>query len=218
MSSWSRPGMTTESFLRAVDEAWGPARAAGVVGGASIEDLFDHAAGFIPAAFRVHSPIECIDVGTGAGLPGLLLAHQLPLSHWTLLDSNERRCDLARMALVASGLESRVDIVHADVGDFGSVGGGRRRFDLVVARLFAGFPETAECCLPLLRVGGSMVVSCSRDALPSWESTPLGRLGGEFVESWVVGEGVYVRVMGVEGLEDRFPRRLASRRRKPFPG
>jgi len=210
--------MSTEGFLSLLDEAWGASRAAGVIGGDPIEKLRDHAAGFIPAAFRVDSPTDCLDVGTGAGLPGLLLAHLLPSSSWTLLDSNERRCDLARRAVESCGLSNRVEVIHSEASEFGSHGSGRRGFDFVVSRLFGGFSETAECCLPMLRTGGSFVVSSARDTLPRWESADLTRLGGEMVKSWVLHEAAYVQVLGVDGLEDRFPRRSSARRRRPFEG
>jgi len=112
--------MTTDPFLSRLDGAWAPARAMGALGGALIEELRDHAAGFIPAAFRVDSPVCCLDVGSGAGVPGLFLAHQLPMSTWLLLDASERRCDLARRASEVSGLGDRVEVRHGRVEESGA--------------------------------------------------------------------------------------------------
>jgi len=210
--------MTTDPFLSRLDGAWAPARAMGALGSASIEELRDHAAGFIPAAFRVDSPIRCLDVGSGAGVPGLLLAHQLPVSSWLLVDANERRCDLARQAGDASGLAGRVEVRHGRVEDLARDARFRRGFEFVVSRLFAPFEEVVECCLPLLAPGGVMVTSIAEDALPRWSTADLSRLGGCFVESWRTDSGMFVRVDGVDGLMDRYPRRSPARRREPFEG
>jgi len=190
----------------------------GALGSASIDELRDHAAGFIPAAFRVHSPTRCLDVGSGVGVPGLLLAHLLPDSHWMLLDASERRCDLARQAVEACDLDARVEVRHGRVEDLGRVAEFRRGFDLVVSRLFAPFAETAECCLPMVDVGGRLVVSCSEEALASWLDTDVASLGGVFDSSWRTDSGLYVSLLGVSGLLDRYPRRGPARRRDPFAG
>jgi len=210
--------MKTDEFLRILDRAWAPARAMGALGSASIDELCDHAAGFVPAAFRVPSPTRCLDVGSGVGLPGLVLAHLMPESRWLLLDASERRCDLARQAVEACELESRVEVCHGRVEDLGRDSEFRRGFDLVVCRLFAPFSETAECCLPLVAMGGRMVVSSSEEALATWQDADLAALGAAFAGSWRTDSGLYVGLAGVKGLVSRFPRRGPARRRDPFVG
>lgn len=210
--------MTTDEFLRILDRAWAPARAMGALGSASIDELCDHAAGFVPAAFRVPSPTRCLDVGSGVGLPGLLLAHLIPESQWLLLDASERRCDLARQAVEACELEPRVEVCHGRVEDLAREPEFRRGFDLVVSRLFAPFAETAECCLPLVGDGGRMVVSCSEEALTTWQEADLTALGASFDGSWRTESGLYVGLVGVAGLVSRYPRRGPARRREPFVG
>jgi len=188
----------------------------GALGSAPIEELRDHAAGFIPAAFRVDSPIDCLDVGSGVGVPGLLLAHMLPDSRWLLLDASERRCDLARQASEACDLGDRVDVRHGRVEDLAHDVSFRRVFDLVVSRLFAPFAETVECCLPMVSLGGVMVTACSEDAVDEWAETDLSELGGRYVGSWRTDYGVFVCVEGILGLKDRYPRRGPARHRAPF--
>jgi len=208
--------MTTERFLSDLDRAWRPARVLGALGGASIAELCNHAAGFIPAAFCVDSEAKCVDIGTGVGVPGILLAQLLPRSSWVLLDTNERRCEIARQAVNAVGLADRVDVIHGRADDYGHLTGHRQTYDLVVSRLFGQISETAECGLPLVCPGGSLVVSCSRDALRAWTKSDFTTLGGRFAGSWRTSEGTFVSVVGVDGLEGRYPRRPAARGRSPY--
>jgi len=210
--------MSTDSFLRLLDGAWAPARAMGALGSAPIEELRDHAAGFIPAAFRVDSPVRCLDVGSGVGVPGLFLAHQLPASRWLLLDASERRCDLARQASETCGLADRVEVCHGRVDDLAQDDSFRRGFGFVVSRLFAPFAEVVECCLPMVASGGVMVTACSEDAIVEWSGADLSVLGGRYVGSWHTAAGVFVCVEGVAGLMDQYPRRGPARRRRPFSG
>jgi len=208
--------MTTDAFLTALERAWRPARVIGALGGASELELCDHAAGFIPAAFHVGVSVRGLDIGTGVGVPGLVLAQLLPHSTWTLVDSNERRCEIARRAVESVGLADRVEVIHGRAEDLAHMDDHRRFYDLVVSRLFGQAAETAECGLPFVRVGGSLVVSCSEDSLRRWTEGRWDSLGGCFGSSWETAEGWFVAMDGVAGLEDRFPRRLAARRRSPF--
>ncbi len=208
--------MTTEKFLTDLAAAWQPARDMGALGGASVEELRDHAAGFIPAAFRVHPPEQCLDVGTGVGLPGIFLAFALPNSEWTLVDASERRCEIANRAVVAVGLQDRVSVVHGRVDVLGRSETHRRCFDYVVSRLFGPMSETAECGLPHLRVGGSLVVSCAEEMVAVWQQENLAIVGGRYLGSWHTDRGVYVQIEGIQGLEDRFPRQPSARRRSPL--
>ncbi len=210
--------MTTDDFLSKLDLAWKPARAMGALGGASVAELCDHAAGFIPAAFRVDSPTNCLDIGTGVGLPGIFLAFALPESRWTLLDASERRCEIAAQAVSAVGVDHRVEVVHGRADVLARSSTSRQGFDFVVSRLFGPMSETIECGMPCVKVGGSLVASCADEMVVAWQNASLAAVGGHYVGSWKSDSGVYVRVDGVSGLEDRFPRRPAARRRSPlFP-
>ncbi len=207
--------MTTDEFLSALESAWRPAREMGALGGVSIVQLRDHAAGFVPAAF-VGRAADCVDIGSGVGTPGIFLAHLLPHTRWTFVDASERRCEVARRAVESVGLSARVAIVHARVDELAHLSETRRRFDLVVSRLFGDMSETAECGLPLVRIGGCLVASCREPTVMAWSEADLGPLGGSFAGSWKSNHGVFVRIDGVKGLEDRFPRRPSSRRRVPY--
>ncbi len=181
-----------------------------------MEELLEHAAGFIPAAFRVDAAVRCVDVGSGVGIPGVFLAALLPHSSWNLIDSNERRCDLARNAVSALDLNDRVAVIHGRIDDLAHDPEHRGGYDLAVSRLFAAPPETAECCVPLLNAHGSLVVSCSADGLVRWTSGGLSTINADLSESWNLPAGSYVRISRVGEIDSKYPRRAAARRRTPL--
>lgn len=93
-----------------------------------------------------------IDVGTGAGFPGLALAVARPDMRVTLLDSLNKRCAFLRAAAEELRL-GNVTVVHARAEDYAR-GQGRQAFDLAVARAVANLPVLLEYLLPYVKVGG----------------------------------------------------------------
>lgn len=204
-------------ILRRLDEAWEPARAAGAMGRSSLDALRLHSAGFILDAWRDTPDSEFVDCGAGAGLVGVLLALELPASRWTLVEANERRCDMAVHAVAAADLASRVVVEHAPVEDVAVRGEAREAFDGMVSRLFGPASELAECGLPLLRVGGSLVVSVSAETRRQWEGMPLGaRTRCELSGRWSTQHGSFISITRVGPAPPGLPRRRAARHRSPL--
>ena len=204
-------------LLRRLDEAWEPARAAGVIGRSSLEALRLHSAGFILDYWQDISAGDFIDCGAGAGIVGVLLALELPASRWTLVDASERRCDMAERAVGAAGLTDRVGVVHARVEDIAGPNEIRETFDGMVARLFGPASELAECGLPLLRMGSSLVVSVSTETRRQWEAMPLRvRTGCELSDQWSTPHGSFISITRVAPTPPGLPRRRAARRRAPL--
>lgn len=96
-----------------------------------------------------------IDVGTGAGFPGMPLAIARPDMQVTLLDSQRKRCDFLQAVQQELGLEN-VEILHARAED-GARGDLRERMDIAVARAVAPLNVLCEYLLPYVRVGGRML-------------------------------------------------------------
>ena len=202
-------------LLERLDRSWSPARAAGVMGSASIEALRLHACGYILDEWRRLPDGQFVDCGTGAGGLGILLALELPNSHWCLVDARDRRCEMARRAVVAAGLTGRVTVEHALVDEMAR-GGRREGFDGVVARSFGPVPELAECALPLLKADGSLVVSVSESTAQHWQRMPLARMGCEISESWTTLHGNYLSVRRSGPVPSELPRRRPARIRAPL--
>ncbi|MCY4175130.1 MAG: class I SAM-dependent methyltransferase [Acidimicrobiaceae bacterium] len=164
--------------------------------------------------WRAAGRLRFVDCGTGAGALGLLLALELPGSRWRLVDARARRCDMARRAVAAAGLTERITVAHEPLEE--TARRERGRFDAAVARSFGPPSELAECALPLIRIGGVLVVSVSAATLSQWRRLPLVQLGCEALPDWSTPSGRYLAVRRRESGAGGFPRRRAVRLRSPL--
>jgi 16S rRNA (guanine527-N7)-methyltransferase len=95
-----------------------------------------------------------VDVGSGAGLPGIVLSVVRPDIYVVLVDSLSRRTDFLTEAVAGLGLERRVEVVRGRAED---LAGRLRPADVVTARAVAPLGRLAAWCLPLLRGGGVLL-------------------------------------------------------------
>ncbi len=213
--------MVDQRFV-ALDAAWAAARGAGALGQASIEELISHTAGYVSAVCRVlgeEAPQidgTGIDVGTGAGVPGVLLADAFPLMTWRLVDASEKRCGWARAAARALGVHDRVSVHHDRAEDLGSALGWMGGSDLAVARLLGPPAEAAELLVPLVRQGGLVVVSADQAGEQAWCQADLACLGAEVVDVAGGSGSRFVVVRRCGEMTASFPRRASQRRRAPL--
>jgi 16S rRNA (guanine527-N7)-methyltransferase len=95
------------------------------------------------------------DLGSGAGLPGLVLAATLPEARVDLIESVSRKCAFLRRAIERLGLENAK--VLCDRAESLAAAGGREAYDAVTARAVGRLPTVAELASPLLRDGGHLL-------------------------------------------------------------
>ena len=97
-----------------------------------------------------------IDVGTGAGLPGIPLAVYAPHLTVTLLDSLNKRVRFLTKVTTAMGLQN-VRCIHARAEEAARTAEHRAAYDIVVSRAVARLPVLLEYTLPFVRVGGTLL-------------------------------------------------------------
>ncbi|ONK76646.1 uncharacterized protein A4U43_C03F30500 [Asparagus officinalis] len=106
--------------------------------------------------------LNLVDVGSGAGLPGLIFAIACPSWKITLLESMQKRCLYLEHVVDLIGL-SNVEILRERAENAGQCLEFRESFDVAVARAVAEMRILAEYCLPLVRVGGLFVAAKGYD-------------------------------------------------------
>lgn len=113
-----------------------------------------------------------IDVGTGAGLPGIPLAILFPDRHFVLLDSNGKKTRFLVQAKASLGLDN-VTVVHSRVEEYRPL----EPFDTVIARAFAALTEIVSLCEHLIATGGEVLAM--KGSAAEAEAVPAGfRLAG----------------------------------------
>ncbi len=99
---------------------------------------------------------RAVDVGTGAGFPGVPLAILRPDMEWLLTDSLKKRIEFLKVAVEELGLD-RVQCVHSRAEELGQQKSIRETCDVAVARAVARMPVLLEYCVPLVRKGGGFL-------------------------------------------------------------
>lgn len=164
-----------------------------------------------------------IDVGSGAGFPGLALAVAHPEWRVTLLDARAKVVGWLAHAAEVLGLE-HVETLHARAEDAGREKGRRAAYDVVVARAVAGLPTLLELTLPLLREGGLLVAwkGETADDEVAQASNALSVLGGKVKRRFryqlpgLEHERVLVVVEKKRKTPTTYPRKAGTPKRKPL--
>lgn len=104
----------------------------------------------------LHNNLNVLDVGTGAGFPGIPLKIAFPELNVTLMDSLNKRLNFLNEAIKELELEN-VETVHARAEDGGKNPVYREKYDLVVSRAVANLATLSEWCLPFVKVGGYFI-------------------------------------------------------------
>lgn len=164
-----------------------------------------------------------LDVGTGAGLPGLPLKILVPSLQVTLLDSLNKRVDWLNEVCAQLGLEG-IQAVHARAEGQALVKGWRDGFDVVTARAVAELRLLCELCLPFVKVGGVFLAMKSVDSQDELDQAAhcIKMLGGRVepvMDYPVPGAGVTHRLIPIRKVAPTlkgYPRRWAKIQKNPL--
>ena len=174
--------------------------------------------------------LSLIDVGTGAGFPGIPLKIAFPDLEVTLLDSLQKRVGFLQEVIDELGLTG-VEAVHGRAEDFAKPDQLREKFDLCVSRAVANLSVLAEYCLPYVRVGGkfvsyksdkvSMELEMHKTEIDQAEHS-ISVLGGRLVEqkSFMLPDSdIYRNLLVIEKCRPtpkQYPRKAGTASKKPL--
>ncbi len=164
-----------------------------------------------------------IDVGTGAGFPGIPLKIAFPHLHITLLDSLQKRVSFLNEVIRELDL-SEVETIHGRAEDFAKSDLFREKYDLCVSRAVANFSTLSEYCIPFLKTGGSFVSYKSDKVSEEIESSgnAVKILGGsikekfEFVLPYTDISRTIVIVQKKKETPVKFPRKAGLPSKEPL--
>ncbi len=161
-----------------------------------------------------------VDVGSGAGLPGIPLKIARPELQETLIESDQAKAAFLVHACATLRLEN-VDVVARRAEEAGRDPRLREKFDVAVARALAPLPVLVELCLPFVRVGGRLLAQKTRDEDPAAAAHAIELLGGKL--SGVMATPSAARAAGTVVVIDKalpspmqYPRRPGVPARKPL--
>lgn len=191
------------------------ARDIGLLGPGPVDTHLDHADAWAGALGA--DPGSFLDLGAGAGVPGLMFLLVWPEAVGTFLDSRQRSVESLRAAAEDLGWSDRVTVVEGRAEDLGRDAELRERFPLVVARGFGSPAATAECGSAFVRVGGRLSVSepPGGDA-GRWPDDGPAQLGLGAATALTAPTGSFVVLEKIAPLADRFPRRVGKPRQRPL--
>jgi len=185
-----------------------------VGGGPDVDEHIGHAQAM---AACVGVPSSFLDLGSGAGIPGLILAMLWPERSGTLVEARARRVGALRRAVAALGLEDRVSVVHARAEEVAREALLREGFAVVCARAFAPPAVTAEIATGFLRVGGRLVVAEPPGGDPGrWPPEGLAKLGFGPAEISSVEGRTFAVVRKATPAGARWPRRSGMPGKRPL--
>jgi len=142
---------------RTVTDVLVAAQRVGTLGNRPIAEVMEHASQFVDALDAQARRV--IDLGTGAGVPGLVIADARPEVSLTLVDRRQTRMDALQMAVAGLGWQERIHVLTAEVETLGVDPEHAGMYDAVVCRGFAQPEITATLARPFLKNGGSLIVS-----------------------------------------------------------
>ncbi len=164
-----------------------------------------------------------IDIGTGAGFPGIPLKIMFPDLKITLLDSLRKRVDFLNEVIDYLELK-QVEAIHGRAEDYAKPGKKREMYDLCVSRAVANLSTLSEYCLPYVKIGGEFISYKSGEILGEMEEakSAVFLLGGKIRgcrNFELPGTDIHrslVCIQKVSGCPKKYPRKAGMASKNPL--
>lgn len=174
-------------------------------------------------AYNVFQSVSVIDVGTGAGFPGLALKIAYPNLKLTLLDSLNKRIQFLNAVIGRLSLKD-VKTIHGRAEDLAKPDQLREQFDLCVSRAVANLSTLSEYCLPFVKVGGQFISYKSEKISEETDTAKkaISLLGGKInrqVEFKLPDSDIYRNLFIIDKIKQtpgKFPRKAGMPAKEPI--
>jgi 16S rRNA G527 N7-methylase RsmG len=189
------------------------------LGNPPIDDHIRNANGFLHVIQNLSKGMneaKLYDLGSGGGVPALILIQKLEKWNFVLLERKEKRANFLLEAINVLNAVSRVEVICDEVENVARVQKHEFSADFVTARAFGPPTVTAECACRLLKQGGHLVVSEPPQETGRWTNKKLSVTGLTPINYLQFEDSTFQVLQQVEKPEDNLPRKPGTPRKRPL--
>jgi 16S rRNA (guanine527-N7)-methyltransferase len=187
------------------------------------EIVIKHFLDSLSAARLIPAAVKLIDVGAGAGFPGLPIKIAYPELSLTLLEATKKKCDFLEAMITELKLSNSI-VVSARAEDAAQDVAHREQYDVAIARAVAEMPTLSEYLLPFVKLGGLAIAMKSKDVQAEIDRAEVAikTLGGQvkqLVSTAIPGLDETRYLVGLEKIAstpEKYPRRAGMPSKKPL--